>query len=77
MMTAYFPDFDGIRQGTVCEFLFELEAELRSKEKNEKTISLIELSLPEILPRVKPRYVILISSIALLINLYVLLQIAQ
>lgn len=58
MMTAYFPDFEGINQGIVCQFIFDLEAELRPTEKNEKTISLIELSLPEILPKVKPRYVV-------------------
>lgn len=57
MMSAYFPEFENIHHTTVCEWMFELEAKLRNEVKtnNEKTISLVELSLPEILPRVNPR----------------------
>lgn len=56
MMSAYFPEFESINHATVCQWMFELEAKLRAEsEQQEKDISLIELSLPEILPIVKPR----------------------
>lgn len=60
MMSAYFPEFENINHTTVCEWIFELEAKLRNEDKSDdknNDISLVELSLPEILPRVKPRSV--------------------
>ncbi|GJQ85058.1 hypothetical protein Trydic_g3720 [Trypoxylus dichotomus] len=58
MMSAYFPEFESINHATVCQWMFELEAKLRSVEEGEpleKSISLLDLSLPEILPKAKPR----------------------
>lgn len=55
MMSAYFPEFESINHATVCQWMFELEAKLRIQEPEGRDISLIELSLPEILPIVKPR----------------------
>lgn len=58
MMSAYFPEFESINHATVCQWMFELEAKLRTVEEEEpldKSISLLDLSLPEILPKVKPR----------------------
>lgn len=57
MMSAYFPEFESINHATVCQWMFELEAKLRNVEGQplEKTISLLDLSLPEILPKAKPR----------------------
>ncbi|KAK4878363.1 hypothetical protein RN001_010869 [Aquatica leii] len=56
MMRAYFPEFESINHSTICQWMFELAAKLQSEEPQEKDISLIELSLPEILPKAKPRY---------------------
>lgn len=56
MMSAYFPEFESINHATVCQWMFELEATLRIEEPDEKiNPSIIELSLPEIVPVVKPR----------------------
>lgn len=57
MMTAYFPEFASINHATVCQWMFELEATLRTDDgQQEKTnSSIIELCLPEIQPVVKPR----------------------
>ncbi|XP_017780896.1 PREDICTED: CUE domain-containing protein 2 [Nicrophorus vespilloides] len=55
MMSAYFPEFESINHATVCNWMFELEAKLRADEPQDKDISLLELSLPEILPIAKPR----------------------
>lgn len=55
-MSAYFPEFESINHATVCQWMFELEAKLHATEEpRRKDISLIELSLPEILPIAKPR----------------------
>ncbi|KAK9754019.1 CUE domain [Popillia japonica] len=58
MMSAYFPEFESINHATVCQWMFELEAKLRSveeEEPSERGISLLDLSLPEILPKAKAR----------------------
>ncbi|XP_044740522.1 CUE domain-containing protein 2 [Chrysoperla carnea] len=55
MMSAYFPEFEAINNAAVCQWVFELEAKLRSKDPDQESISLTELSLPDILPTIKPR----------------------
>lgn len=56
MMTAYFPTFESINHATVCSWMFELEAKLRVDEPEEKNgATVIEISLPEIVPKLKPR----------------------
>ncbi|XP_031331374.1 CUE domain-containing protein 2-A isoform X1 [Photinus pyralis] len=56
MMRAYFPEFESINHSTICQWIFELAAKLQTDEPHERDISLIELSLPEILPKAKPRF---------------------
>ncbi|XP_044261341.1 CUE domain-containing protein 2-like [Tribolium madens] len=53
MMSAYFPEFESINHATVCQWIFELAAKLRVEEPEEKSV--IEISLPEIVPKTKPR----------------------
>lgn len=55
MMSACFPEFESINHATVCQWMFELEAKLRREEPEERNASIIEISLPEILPKTKPR----------------------
>ncbi|KAJ8916691.1 hypothetical protein NQ315_000336 [Exocentrus adspersus] len=54
MMAAYFPEFESINHATVCQWMFELEAKLQVDQPEEKNLSL-DISLPEILPKAKPR----------------------
>lgn len=55
MMAAYFPEFESINHATVCQWMFELEAKLQEVEEAvDKNITL-DISLPEIVPKVKPR----------------------
>ncbi|XP_065172231.1 CUE domain-containing protein 2 [Atheta coriaria] len=57
MMSAYFPEFESLNHATVCSWMFELEAKLRdeaAQNRDERDISLMELSMPEILPCIKP-----------------------
>lgn len=53
MMSAYFPEFESINHATVCQWIFELASKLRVEEPEEKSV--IEISLPEIVPKTKPR----------------------
>ncbi|CAH1382568.1 hypothetical protein MTP99_006534 [Tenebrio molitor] len=53
MMSAYFPEFESINHATVSQWIFELAAKLRVDEPEEKSV--IEISLPEIVPKTKPR----------------------
>ncbi|KAJ3651143.1 hypothetical protein Zmor_017199 [Zophobas morio] len=53
MMSAYFPEFESINHATVCQWIFELAAKLRVDEPEEKSV--VEISLPEIVPKTKPR----------------------
>ena len=57
MMSAYFPEFESVNHATVCQWMFELSAKLHVEveEPLEKSISSLDLSLPEILPKTKPR----------------------
>lgn len=57
MMSAYFPEFESINHSTICQWIFELAAKLETDQPQERDISAIELSLPEILPKAKPRLV--------------------
>lgn len=76
MMSAYFPEFESINHATVCQWMFELEAKLRTVEDEEpleKSISLLDLSLPEILPKAKPRYIILKIVKKTLLNIIIVI----
>ncbi|XP_060534417.1 CUE domain-containing protein 2 [Cylas formicarius] len=55
MMEAYFPEFGSINHSLVCEWMFALEAKLRKIEDSEQKSPTLEISLPEILPKIKPR----------------------
>lgn len=55
MMSAYFPEFESINHSTICQWIFDLAAKLQTDQPRTKDISLVELSLPEILPKAKPR----------------------
>lgn len=55
MMSAYFPEFESINHATVCQWILELAAKLTVTEPEEK--SAIEIQLPEIVPKPKPRTV--------------------
>lgn len=55
MLSAYFPELSSINHATVCQFIFELAGKLEIEQPPEKDISLLDLSLPEILPKAKPR----------------------
>lgn len=53
MMAAYFPEFESINHDTVCEWMFDLEAKLQKNgQEEDKNISL-DISLPEIVPKMK------------------------
>ncbi|XP_056640947.1 CUE domain-containing protein 2 [Diorhabda carinulata] len=55
MMAAYFPEFESINHASVCQWMFELEAKLQEAEEPEEKGSTINISLPEIVPKTKPR----------------------
>lgn len=55
MMSACFPEFESINHATVCQWMFELEAKLRQQEPEGKNNSIIEITLPEIVPKIPPR----------------------
>lgn len=55
MMTAYFPEFQSINHASVCSWMFQLEQNLRVAEPESKNTTIIDLSLPEIVPKPKPR----------------------
>lgn len=69
MMSAYLPEFESLNHATVCQWIFELEAKLRMhheaaeprdpvdgvKDRDRDVVSLLELSLTEIVPKNKPR----------------------
>lgn len=55
MMAAYFPEFESINHATVCQWMFELEAKLQETDQPEEKTITLDISLPEILPKVKPR----------------------
>lgn len=55
MMAAYFPEFESINHATVCQWMFELEAKLQEVEQSEDKNITLDISLPEIVPKVKPR----------------------
>lgn len=57
MMSACFPEFESINHATVCQWMFELEAKLRTQEPEEKNTSIIDISLPEIVAKPKTRYI--------------------
>ncbi|KAL3270591.1 hypothetical protein HHI36_021128 [Cryptolaemus montrouzieri] len=54
MMSAYFPEFESINHTIVYQWMFELEAQLRSNQPEEKN-TIIDISLPEIAPKPKTR----------------------
>ncbi|XP_018563127.1 CUE domain-containing protein 2 [Anoplophora glabripennis] len=55
MMAAYFPEFESINHATVCQWMFQLEAKLQEVDQPEEKNITLDISLPEILPKVKPR----------------------
>lgn len=55
MMSAYFPEFESINHATVCQWMFDLEAKLRVAQPEEKQITELDISLPEVVPKPKPR----------------------
>ncbi|KAJ8954645.1 hypothetical protein NQ314_007044 [Rhamnusium bicolor] len=55
MMAAYFPEFESINHATVCQWMFQLDAKLQEIDQpGDKNITL-DISLPEIVPKSKPR----------------------
>lgn len=66
MMSACFPEFESINHATVCQWMFELEAKLRTQEPEEKTSSIIDISLPEIVVKPKTRYLYCIYCLKML-----------
>ncbi|KAK9884329.1 hypothetical protein WA026_005279 [Henosepilachna vigintioctopunctata] len=54
MMSAYFPEFESINHSTVYQWMFELEAQLRNDQPEEKH-TIIDISLPEIPMKPKVR----------------------
>ncbi|XP_050503068.1 CUE domain-containing protein 2 [Diabrotica virgifera virgifera] len=58
MMAAYFPEFETINHAFVCQWMFTLESKLQENDEPEgKKEMEIDLSLPEIVPKTKPRTV--------------------
>ncbi|CAH0549087.1 unnamed protein product [Brassicogethes aeneus] len=55
MMSAYFPEFESINHSTICQWMFDLEAKLRLSQPEEKNILDLNISLPEVAPKPKPR----------------------
>ncbi|KAJ8978678.1 hypothetical protein NQ317_015646 [Molorchus minor] len=55
MMTAYFPEFESINHATVCQWMFELEAKLQKDDQQEDKNITLDISLPEIVPKLKQR----------------------
>lgn len=60
MMAAYFPQFESINHATVCQWMFELEEKLQNVDQSEDKNITVNISLPEIVPKVKPRFELII-----------------